>query len=44
MTSEESRKIIMENYLHPQNRDLSHDGYDAVNTRNESCIDNINMF
>lgn len=44
MNSEESRKIIMENYLHPQNRDLSHEGYETVNTRNESCIDNINLY
>ena len=44
MDKEQSREIIMENYLHPQNRDLPHDGYDAVNTRNESCIDNINLY
>lgn len=44
MNSEESRKIIMDNYLNPKNRNLSHDGYEKVNTRNESCIDNINLY
>ena len=44
MTSEEVRNIIMENYMHPQNRNLPHDGYQKVNTRNESCIDNIDLY
>lgn len=44
MNIEESRKIIMENYLHPVNRDFPHEGYVKANTRNESCIDNINLY
>ena len=44
MNIEESRKIIMENYLNPKNRDLPHEGYEQTNTRNESCIDNIDLF
>ena len=44
MTEEESRDIIMENYLHPTNRNKTHEGYQSVNTKNESCIDNINLY
>ena len=44
MNSEESRQIIMENYLNPKNRNMPHEGYQYVNTRNESCIDNINLY
>ncbi len=44
MNTEESRQIIMENYLNPQNRNHPHDGYQEVNTRNVSCIDNINLY
>lgn len=41
---DDSRKIIMENYLHPKNKDNPHEGYTKTNTRNESCIDNIDLF
>ena len=44
MTEEESRNIIMENYLHPTNRNNPHEGYQSVNTKNESCIDNIDLY
>lgn len=44
MNNEESREIIMENYLHPKNRNFPHEGYQSTNTRNESCIDNINLY
>ena len=44
MNKEKSRELIMENYIHPKNRNLSHDGYEKVNTRNESCIDNIDLY
>lgn len=44
MNIEKSREIIMENYLHPVNKDFPHEGYVKVNTRNESCIDNINLY
>ena len=39
------REIILENYSHPFNKieeDL--EGYIKVNTNNESCIDNINLY
>ena len=41
---DESRKIIMENYLHPKNKGNPHEGYTQTNTRNTSCIDNIDLF
>ena len=44
MNKESIRKIIMENYLNPKNRDLPHEGYEKTNTRNESCIDNIDLY
>ena len=44
MNNEEIRNIIMENYLHPKNRDLPHEDYQKYNTRNESCIDNIDLY
>ena len=44
MNNEESREIIMENYLHLKNRNFPHEGYQSTNTRNESCIDNINLY
>lgn len=44
MNINEKREIIMENYLHPINKDIPHEGYTKINTRNESCIDNINLY
>ena len=44
MSEEEARNIIMEHYLHPTNRNKEHANYQSVNTRNESCIDNINLY
>lgn len=39
------REIIMENYLHPTNRkEILDDTYKKVNTRNASCIDNIDIY
>lgn len=44
MESEIKREIIMENYMHPYNRELiNNDEYIKVNTNNESCIDNIDL-
>ena len=43
MDNETKRAIIMENYLHPTNRKRMED-YLKVNTRNESCIDNIDIY
>ena len=38
------RDIILENYQNPVNRGLTDsDGYILVNTRNSSCVDNIDV-
>lgn len=45
MDSELKREIILENYTHPFNKveeDLV--GYIKVNSNNESCIDDINLY
>lgn len=45
MDSELKREIIMENYLHPHNKEVINDEkYIKVNTNNESCIDNIDLY
>lgn len=44
MDKETSRKLIMDNYVNPKNRNKNHEGYAKVNTRNESCIDNIDIY
>lgn len=45
MDSELKREIIMENYLHPYNKETVDDKcYIKVNTNNESCIDNIDLY
>lgn len=45
MDSELKREIIMENYLHPYNKEVVDDKkYIKVNTNNESCIDNIDLY
>lgn len=45
MDPEIKREIIMENYLHPKNREEpTTDGYLKVNTNNESCIDNLDIY
>ena len=39
------REIIMENYLNPKNRmDIADTSYMKVNTNNESCIDNLDIY
>ena len=44
MDQELKREIIMENYLHPYNKEkVSDDKYINVNSNNESCIDNIDL-
>ena len=38
------REIILDNYNNPQNRGLPEDeAYIKVNSRNESCVDNITV-
>ena len=45
MDSETKREIILENYMHPDNRiDGDKEGYLKENTNNESCIDNLNIY
>ncbi len=45
MDQETKREIIMENYLHPTNRKRVDDNnYNMVNTRNASCIDNLDIY
>lgn len=45
MDQELKREIIMENYMHPTNRKRIEDkAYLKVNTNNQSCIDNIDIF
>ena len=45
MDQELKREIIMENYLNPTNRKRMNDNnYQVVNTRNASCIDNLDIY
>ena len=45
MDSELKREIILENYGHPFNKvDNEMVGYIKVNSNNESCIDNIDLY
>ena len=45
MDEETKREIILENYMHPDNRrDGDLEGYQKENTNNESCIDNLNIY
>ena len=46
MDQELKREVIMENYLHPFNKEKldNKDGYDYVNSNNESCIDNLDIY
>ena len=43
MDRELKRAIIMENYSNPKNR-IRKGNYEKVNTSNESCIDNIDLY
>ena len=39
------REIILENYQHPYNKEtINNPKYIKVNSNNESCIDNINLY
>ena len=45
MDPEVKREIIMDNYLHPLNKESVDDSsYEKVNSNNESCIDNIDIY
>lgn len=45
MDTEFKREIILDNFQHPFNKDGSDTlGYETVNSNNQSCIDNIDIF
>lgn len=45
MDSNVKREIILDNYSHPFNKDTeATEGYIKVNSNNESCIDNIDLY
>lgn len=45
MDNETRKAIIMDNYLNPTNKDDHNvENYIKVNTNNESCIDNLDIF
>lgn len=45
MDSNLKREIILDNYSHPFNKNTDGvDGYIKVNSNNESCIDNIDLY
>lgn len=46
MDNELRREIIMDNYMYPYNKEVPKDkeNYIKVNSNNESCIDNIDIY
>lgn len=44
MDSNMKREIILDNYSHPFNRGTGNEEYIKVNSNNESCIDNIDLY
>ena len=38
------RSIILDNYQSPNNKHTSDDSYVKINTRNVSCIDNLDIY
>lgn len=45
MDTELKREIILDNYKYPTNKDGNDDlGYEKINSNNESCIDDIDLF
>ncbi len=45
MDSNLKREIILDNYSHPYNKNIDNvEGYIKVNSNNESCIDNIDLY
>ncbi len=45
MNSDEKREIILDNYSHPYHKTSEEvEGYIKVNSNNESCIDNIDLY
>ena len=45
MNNDLKRSIILDNYQFPSNRKIPNDdSYIKINTNNESCIDNIDLY
>lgn len=44
MNKELKRNIILDNYQNPNNKHRSSDDYTIINTRNVSCIDNLDIY
>ena len=44
MNSELARAIILDNYQNPNNKRVSGTDYIKINTRNVSCIDNLDIY
>ena len=46
MNNELRREIIMDNYMYPYHKEVpsNKEEYIKVNSNNESCIDNIDMY
>lgn len=44
MNKELKRSIILDNYQNPNNKHRSSDDYTIINTRNVSCIDNLDIY
>ena len=44
MDKDLKRTIILDNYQNPNNKKVSGDDYIKINTRNVSCIDNLDIY
>lgn len=45
MNEELKKEIILEHYQNPSNYEIANEeGYEKINTNNESCIDNLNFY
>lgn len=44
MDKDIKRSIILDNYQNPNNKRVSGTGYVKINTRNVSCIDNLDIY
>lgn len=44
MDKDLKREIILDNYQHPNKKKVSDNSYVKINTRNVSCIDNLDIY
>ena len=44
MDKDLKRSIILDNYQNPNNKHTSDNSYIKINTRNVSCIDNLDIY